>query len=245
MVVIVASESGSGNSFATSRTAASLASMPASCIIILPPSSSSSSSFEEMDCVAGGKKGLVLNQLPEHKNAWEHKPMHVYNFQQIWFLRCVRKQANNTGGNGRRRSRRGRRRRRRRKREQNRSTSQKHRPETAATVVQNANCSRSSIWFERQKSVHFPRHLRCRSRTFPKCDEEQCLKKFHCRSSFTTSLCVSPLFSPERYVCSLGLLWVPVWDQPQKWPYKRPKYPFCKANGPTNWPMTPTEVVAG
>jgi hypothetical protein len=112
--------------------------------------------------------------------------------------------------------------------------------------VQNANCSRSSIWFERQKSVHFPRHLRCRSRTFPKCDEEQCLKKFHCRSSsFTTSLCVSPLFSLERYVCSLGLFWVPFWDQPQKWPYKRPKYPFCKANGPTNWPMTPTEVVAG
>jgi hypothetical protein len=55
MVVIVASESGSGNSFATSRTAASLASMPASCIIILPPSSSSSS-FEETVCVAGGQK---------------------------------------------------------------------------------------------------------------------------------------------------------------------------------------------
>jgi len=52
----------------------------------------------------------------------------------------VREQANNTGGNGRRR-----RRRRRRKMEQNRSTSQKHRPETAVTVVQNANCSRSSI----------------------------------------------------------------------------------------------------
>jgi hypothetical protein len=50
-----------------------------------------------------------------------------------------------------------------------------------------------------------------------------------------------PCFCLERYVYSLGRLWVPFWDQPQKWPYKRPKYPFFKANGPT----TPTEVVAG
>lgn len=205
MVVIVASESGSGNSFATSRTAASLASMPASCIIILPPSSSSS--FEETDCVAGGKKvqrsiNFPNTKMLESTNQCMYTTSNRFDFFGAWESKQTTQEgmegggAGGGGGGGGKGNKIG---------QLARNTDLK----PLATVVQNANCSRSSIWFERQKSVHFPRHLRYRSRTFPKCDEEQCLKKFHCRSSFPTSLCVSPLFSLERYVCSSGLLWVP------------------------------------
>jgi hypothetical protein len=73
MVVIEASDSGSGNSFATSRTAASLASMSPSRIIIVPhllppPFNAFCSSISQQQ-----RLQLAMTSNLESHNFWKHQ----------------------------------------------------------------------------------------------------------------------------------------------------------------------------